>query len=147
MTGFNNKNVSLFKGYINLMDVIKHNLVFQMDREAPLTKHNWMCELSSSPRTKQLPSLHYKEELISILTSPLLIHWHILSSCHYTNTLRSFWDISMWWCWRRNYLKNIQLSGEKKNSAYIFVLRVKSCLSKKIIKSAVISGRFSRYQD
>lgn len=80
------------------MDMIKYNIVFQMDREAPLTKHNWMCELSSSPRTKHLPSLCYTEELISILTSPLLIHWHILSSCHCTNTLKSFWDIWKEWC-------------------------------------------------
>lgn len=70
--------------------MIKYNLVFQMDREDPLTKHNWMCELSSSPKTKQLPSLHYKEELISILTSPLLIHSHIFSCYCYTNTLKSF---------------------------------------------------------
>lgn len=34
------QNVSLFKGHINLMDMIKYNLVFQMDTEAPLTKHN-----------------------------------------------------------------------------------------------------------
>lgn len=29
-----NSKMSLFKGYINLMDMIKYNLVFQMDREA-----------------------------------------------------------------------------------------------------------------
>ena len=62
-----------------------------MDREAPLTKHNWMCELSSSPRTKQLPSLHYRGELISILTSPLLIRSHALSSCCCTNTPQTIW--------------------------------------------------------
>lgn len=105
-------NVSLFKGYINLMDMIKYNLVFQMDREAPLTKHNWMCELSSSPRTKQLPSLHYRGELISILTSPLLICSHILSSCCCTNTPQTFW---VFW--------NSMVEGKKLTQDHLTIIR------------------------
>lgn len=77
---FNSKKPQSSRGYITLMDMIEYNLVAQMDWEAPFTKPNWMCELSSWPRTKQLPSLHYKEELISILTSSSLIHLHILFS-------------------------------------------------------------------
>lgn len=83
-----------------------------MDREAPLTKHNWMCELSSSPRTKQLPSLHYRGELISILTSPLLIRSHILSSCCCTNTPQTFW---VFW--------NSMVEGKKLTRDYLTIIR------------------------
>lgn len=35
-----NRKMSFFKGYKHQMDVIKYNLVFQMEREASSTKHN-----------------------------------------------------------------------------------------------------------
>lgn len=38
--------VPLLQEYINLMDMIGYNWVFQMDGGAPLTPCNWMCELS-----------------------------------------------------------------------------------------------------
>lgn len=48
-----------------------------------------MCE----SRTIQLPSLHNNQELISILTLPLLIQSHILFSCYHTNKLKPFKDL------------------------------------------------------